>query len=361
MDSYVAIRMDDKDQGAGRAVYQLLTIRTGEIRILSPLPSADSAAPLCGTLRKYRLESDDSNQVDFDALSYAWGDPTPVSVVNVQRGPDTSEVYKARSDAHAQQIDALDLADKSAVYSVPIAQNLAVALAQLRPSESTFRQLWIDAICINQHDEAEKAVQVMQMNAVYRAARHTLIWLGSASANSADAMRLAEEMSQRFQDDATHEADRQWLAQIPQAQGDAYSQLLQRPWWKRLWVVQEIMVNSAPLVLCGPDSLPLEVFERLVLSIKRNMHRFHGTTIGANFFFLLRNKRAERRAQKAGRDHILLWLHQTGELHCALPRDRLYALLALCYAEDRAAIPVNYNETELPDATLYCAFTRYVL
>ncbi|PSN72337.1 heterokaryon incompatibility, partial [Corynespora cassiicola Philippines] len=38
--------------------------------------------------------------------------------------------------------------------------------------------LWIDAICINQRDLAEKGHQVQAMGHIYRKAKEVLIWLG---------------------------------------------------------------------------------------------------------------------------------------------------------------------------------------
>ncbi|EMC99134.1 hypothetical protein BAUCODRAFT_60123, partial [Baudoinia panamericana UAMH 10762] len=38
--------------------------------------------------------------------------------------------------------------------------------------------IWIDALCINQSDRIEKAVQVMQMDRVYSCAQCVVVWLG---------------------------------------------------------------------------------------------------------------------------------------------------------------------------------------
>jgi len=38
--------------------------------------------------------------------------------------------------------------------------------------------LWVDALCINQENDAEKTVQVMKMNQIYQKAYSVCIWLG---------------------------------------------------------------------------------------------------------------------------------------------------------------------------------------
>ncbi|RKL38091.1 hypothetical protein BFJ72_g7553 [Fusarium proliferatum] len=59
-----------------------------------------------------------------------------------------------------------------------VTQNLFEALAYLRLPDSD-RTLWIDAICINQLDFAEREVQVQQMpSPVSKSMRHSLTWYG---------------------------------------------------------------------------------------------------------------------------------------------------------------------------------------
>jgi hypothetical protein len=40
------------------------------------------------------------------------------------------------------------------------------------------RYLWIDAICLNQADEAEKSQQIPLMGEIYQQADKTLFWVG---------------------------------------------------------------------------------------------------------------------------------------------------------------------------------------
>ncbi|PMD37769.1 HET-domain-containing protein, partial [Hyaloscypha variabilis F] len=62
----------------------------------------------------------------------------------------------------------------------PVGPNLWVALYHLR-DPITIKTLWIDAISINQEDDAEKAVQVRQMGNIYSNAAKVLAWLGPHS------------------------------------------------------------------------------------------------------------------------------------------------------------------------------------
>ncbi|KAF2029764.1 heterokaryon incompatibility, partial [Setomelanomma holmii] len=61
--------------------------------------------------------------------------------------------------------------------SLPITHNLGDALRKLRDPMSV-RSLWVDAICINQKDEVERASQVQLMGLIYWTARQVHVWLG---------------------------------------------------------------------------------------------------------------------------------------------------------------------------------------
>ncbi|KAF2106705.1 heterokaryon incompatibility, partial [Lophiotrema nucula] len=41
--------------------------------------------------------------------------------------------------------------------------------------------LWIDAMCINQHDNTEKGTQVQMMRDIYMKASRVVVWLGKAT------------------------------------------------------------------------------------------------------------------------------------------------------------------------------------
>jgi hypothetical protein len=54
---------------------------------------------------------------------------------------------------------------------------VSTASFNLRMSAS---KIWVDAICINQEDNAEKSQQVQQMAQIYSKAIGALVWLGDA-------------------------------------------------------------------------------------------------------------------------------------------------------------------------------------
>jgi hypothetical protein len=119
--------------------------------------------------------------------------------------------------------------------------------------------LWIDAICINQKDETEKASQVAQMGDVYTYADQVVVWLGEAEDESNMALERMPSLADSFWaikdhgwgyrniDEIVslglpHPSDPVWLAAI---------MVFGRPWFQRLWIVQEIVLARHSIFVCG--------------------------------------------------------------------------------------------------------------
>ena len=119
--------------------------------------------------------------------------------------------------------------------------NLMTALWRLRrPTVS--RMIWVDAICINQKDLDEREVRSK--------AKIVLIWLGVAGSGS----NVAMEMCNRL------EGASRWNSikreRIGELEYKATETLLARPWFSRVWMIQELTLAANPIVLCGSYSLP---------------------------------------------------------------------------------------------------------
>ncbi|KAL2678600.1 hypothetical protein Neosp_009349 [[Neocosmospora] mangrovei] len=99
----------------------------------------------------------------FEALSYVWG--------------------KAKSPEHLFCDDG----------HLEITVNLDKALRHLRLS-SMSRRLWVDAICIDQTDLAERARQVQYMRLVYKRASRTIVWLGEKQDWTEMAIAFAKDL-----------------------------------------------------------------------------------------------------------------------------------------------------------------------
>lgn len=121
-----------------------------EARFIVLEPAKDSLdnrdPPVCSIVhcrRSYGLE--------YSAVSYAWGRPDFSENLEIICGGDSSYLR--------------------------ITKNVSDLLRRLRASKA-LKYLWIDAICLNQADEEEKAQQIPLMGRMYEEAKMVHIWLG---------------------------------------------------------------------------------------------------------------------------------------------------------------------------------------
>jgi hypothetical protein len=115
------------------------------IRVLELQPGG-RADPFCGRFTIISTDGEDK----YDALSYMWGDASPVDHIVVDGA------------------------------AIPVTWNLARALEYLRDQQgSEIRRIWIDAVCINQEDKNECGHQVAMMRSVYSRADCVQIWINA--------------------------------------------------------------------------------------------------------------------------------------------------------------------------------------
>lgn len=126
---------------------------------------------------------------------------------------------------------------------------------------------WIDAICIDQEDLEEKSKQVMMMGNIYKSADHVLACVGAHADDSVLLYREVALMGAIRDIRVVHERSHDFfkpLLTIFQRHGiltirrflHAARHFAKRPYFSRLWVVQELHHANQAYFLCGPDSLP---------------------------------------------------------------------------------------------------------
>jgi hypothetical protein len=168
---------------------------------------------------------------DFEALSYAWG------------GSDESRIVLLNG------------------VSTPISATLDLALRQLSrlPETEIGMRFWIDALCINQQDTTERNHQVKRMKHIYSVARAVVVWLGPASVGDERAFRM---MNHTYRD--THQNNRLIIpTTVTRDDWDALCALLKKPYWSRLWIIQELAANHhSTLFLCGKTFLTREMLKK---------------------------------------------------------------------------------------------------
>ncbi|RYP21724.1 hypothetical protein DL765_002080 [Monosporascus sp. GIB2] len=142
--------------------YYSLPLNHEEIRILELLPPVWPGEPIQARIFKRPLD----NLPSFSALSYTWG----------------NESIRADISLGGQKLS--------------ITASLEAALKALRAADHSVL-LWIDQICINQHDAEEKSCQIPLMTSIYSLSAQTIGWLGESTADSDLAMDYLQDVGSR--------------------------------------------------------------------------------------------------------------------------------------------------------------------
>ncbi|KAK5659658.1 hypothetical protein OQA88_866 [Cercophora sp. LCS_1] len=185
------------------AVYQKLP-ESRMIRILE-LSLGQGAMELTGVLHYVSLDS----SPPFHAISYAWGYNLKPFMLKTPNG------------------------------GIGITISLYFGLRRLRDSGKSV-WLWADAICINQGDDDEKCDQIRLMPEIFKRAAGVLAWVGQEADNSTHVMECLCDMATS-------------PMHLPEesAVWDSINSFFSRPWFQRVWVVQELVLATEVQVICG--------------------------------------------------------------------------------------------------------------
>ncbi|CAN9198860.1 unnamed protein product [Alternaria alternata] len=161
----------------------------------------------------------------YDALSYVWGE---------EKDPEFIVLCEFR---------------------FAITRNLAEALKYLRYTDRG-RVLWVDAICINQCDGKEKEAQLLSMHWVYQSAKEVIAWLGlpdKFSRSAFSGMTMTEKLERHGWESVSAVGSVEISKGVAVTEADAFEMLMDRPYWSRAWIVQEMMSAQSLVIQCGSD------------------------------------------------------------------------------------------------------------
>jgi hypothetical protein len=157
----------------------------------------------------------------YASVSYTWGDPNKTLPIVVD----------------------------GALVSVTV--NLRHALDSLCSGDATGQLFWVDALCINQADCHEKTAQVQMMHQIFADATTTFAWVGPKGATHSDGGPLAWLQFLATPTGATAVADMKIDALSTSPEIRTTLEFLQRGYWSRVWVVQELILSRDVWVVDG--------------------------------------------------------------------------------------------------------------
>ncbi|KAI1153315.1 heterokaryon incompatibility protein-domain-containing protein [Nemania diffusa] len=291
------------------------------IRTLRLLPGAPKDPIQC-ILGEVNLTRQNTS-LNYQALSYVWGDPA-----------DTIPILVNGQKFHATR-------------------NLNDALRQLRQAGDEFleKEIWVDAICINQNDLDEKSKQVPRMADIYSMADRVVIWLGRNSAEEEEIFRRGFECRSKLHelyvrdiastgtsfDDWSYEQAHPELDEAEKDTLDIWPLMSRRPWFTRIWTVQEFcLAGDSSIFYAGAHSMTVGALKLwgnaglASFTSSRNKTEMR-TMFGRRMWF--------RDQLSLGTTHsgeplnvvsaLLELIVRTGCIAASVPHDRIYGLLAL--------------------------------
>ena len=314
----------------------------GNIRLLRLLKGSQND-PVTSLLYEVKLE----DRHKYQALSYCWGGRKLEGIIKVGN------------------------------FLLPTTQSLVSALRRLWYPDAE-RLLWVDAVCINQEDENEKSLQVGMMGKIFSSAEKVLIYLGEAAENSEDVPKLLKTILlalRQIQPSKSPKAN--WMVPekripyIEYAELDlppyddrrwhSIQRLLDRPWFSRVWTLQEAVVAQKALVVCGNWEIPFGAFsygislaEALGLPVS-NLSSIKPGAVGLPLMVILLLQNACSRRQ-----HIRLidLLQHCRSIDATEPRDHLFAPLGILKDPIPVVLRPDYTE-EIRDVCV--RFARYLI
>jgi hypothetical protein len=184
-------------------IYEPLDTDSNAIRLLTLL-SEDTEVIHC-TLQHMSL----INPPEYVALSYCWGDPTVTKDIKING------------------------------MLVQVTSNLESALRHLRVKG--YGRLWVDAVCINQQDKTERNQQLLWMGSIYRRAKQVVAWTGEEFDVAIDFINHLNDL----------EESKSALPTASSTGKRAFLEFLAGPYWRRVWIIQELALARQVTILCG--------------------------------------------------------------------------------------------------------------
>ncbi|KAL8669116.1 MAG: hypothetical protein Q9168_006281 [Polycauliona sp. 1 TL-2023] len=317
-----------------------------------PLPSdkhirlVQISAPQTGTeqtaanLRFVHVRSDKAPA--YKALSYTWGPPTS----SASHIPDTPPVIRSNQQECRH-----------------ITPNLEACLKELVILSPGL--WWIDALCINQDDPVEKSQQVGNMRNIYAQAEETYVWLGPKLDDGETAIEMLEKLDQLEREESIlgkdasirHEYYNSDSVDLPKMADPAWRSLLtflNRSYFERIWVVQELVVaRNQVTVLCGDITFTWKVLSTALGVIDHlewrgpllTLAEKHGISIATPAFALEDAVTILQRSR--GKLGLEVSVSMCRSFRATDPRDKIIALLGFATEAEKALKELS---TKLPTA-----------
>ncbi|KAK5651602.1 hypothetical protein OQA88_11875 [Cercophora sp. LCS_1] len=271
--------------------------------------------------------------------------------------------------------------DCDGVIGIPIGGELARALRRIRPDPDGDDddaadggepvgplRIWVDALCIDQSNVAERNAHVCLMGQIYAGADLVHVWIGeeigvedAAMQALGGALAVFGEVLPRsaadaggLQDGKTFEARQAEVSLHPRfraAEWDSLGAFVTRSWFERVWVIQEIANAKGATVHCGRYSLPWHVLGTVIQTMRDGkIDDVLRSPRAVTAISMMAEYRREKLLAAMGHPapepaSLLDVLEEAREFDSTLASDKIYAVMGFANRNDQKRIVVDYGKT----------------
>ncbi|KAF5520640.1 Heterokaryon incompatibility protein 6, OR allele [Colletotrichum aenigma] len=246
--------------------------------------------------------------------------------------------------------------------TVVVGGELFRALRRLREEDGVPLRIWVDALCINQQDISERNEHVKIMRQIYAGASRTRVWLGESTEMDFHAFRTLMAISDVFDDlykKGLFEIDMsvpqfQWLfeqtANTERLDWGLLSEMLNRAWFKRTWIIQEVANSKDISVHIGGLSFGWTFLSSVIRAIQ--MYKLQSTIVECKALKTiavmeqLRQKRIDESAPFSTMP-LLGLLEELRDFNATIPSDKIYGVLGLTERKDEFLVDYAQSAEKL--------------
>ncbi|KAG8530113.1 uncharacterized protein KY384_005595 [Bacidia gigantensis] len=227
---------------------------------------------------------------------------------------------------------------------------------------------WIDALCINQGDTREKNEQIKLMKQIYQKAERVCVWLGQSDEG---VLQVLPRIARSFEEAKAQSGETESVGpaglKIPGSDWTSLMDFLSRPFFRRIWVLQELlMAGDSIIVGCGSARFSWKFLALPIWWLRANNAqgslRSQPYNLDHEYTLPIRNDIIDLVTNLSARPRSLSLeqlLRLTYALESSEPRDKIIALLGLASNKDPALSKINIGyEQSVRD--IYCNVTGVI-
>lgn len=314
---------------------KMITVK--KIRLLRLAPSPISRIIRCH-MEHHLLD----RAPEYEAISYTWGDNSKIQRVLID-----GRWLKVTQSAY------------DALYN--------------RSFHAMTRRVWIDSVCIDQNVLTVKSKQVRLMTKIYKQASRVIVFLG----NRPDAHMVHDVLAElnrrrKWYDDSVlgEKLYKEYLPQEASPRWQALLNLLNQPWFERVWILQEVAVAKTIHAIYGNRYVDLETLVEVLrmfigeksaesvtlLHSARSNYNTRQVSNAPGFASMMTTMR--QILQEGGSLPFPLLLQTTHAFKATNPRDRLFASIGISDPDSCGPVNVDYTKDV---SSLYKEAARYIL